>query len=125
VRGGAPAVEEAGLREQERAGAHRGHPARAPCDAAYPADDGPILRGLVDAGPTRHDQRVDGPRGVREVAIHHEPEAAPGANGPRRRGDHLDLITLVGLSRETARDREHLHRPGDVERLDPGGTRAP
>ena len=80
MRGGGAAVEQAGLRGEECAGADADDAAGVLRGDLDPADDIRVLPGLVDAAAARQDQGVDGPTRVGQRL---RDEREPGAGGGR------------------------------------------
>ena len=94
VRRGAPAIEEAGLGQDEGARAEPNHPPRARRRPREPAEKIRVAPGIVGLVDARHDERVDvtadGP--VRAVAG--QAQARPLADRGHRRHD-LDRVTSI------------------------------
>ena len=74
VRGGAAAVEQAGLREKHRAGAHRRHPPAPARRAAHPGDHSAVARRFVHTPTAGDEKRVDraGDFGQRPLRQHRD-----------------------------------------------------
>ncbi|GAA3148113.1 hypothetical protein GCM10020001_084320 [Nonomuraea salmonea] len=116
VRGGAAAVEQPGLGEQERAAAHRRRTPRAPREPGDLPDERGVGQPLGYGGPARHQQRVHGLGDLGERPGH---DRHPVARRDVAAGDrpHLDLI---GVAADQGRGAEDVGRPGHVEQLETG-----
>src|SRR5947207_2728977 len=117
VGGHAPAVEQPGLREEERPATHRGEAADAGRHAREPAEQAAVAHRVRHAAPAGDEQRVDATPDVADRAVGDELHARRAHDRARTAGQDL---RRVGGAPAIRRLREHLEWPGDVQDLDVG-----
>jgi hypothetical protein len=123
VRDGAPPVEQAGLRQQERTGAYGRDASRVLRLPAHPAHRARIPRRRMHALAAGDDHRIRPSGRAQRIGHHDEPggrlhRPAIGRHDARRIGRRLPA-----LLRELVDRREHLQRPAHIEQLRTRGTR--
>lgn len=116
VGGGAPAVEEAGLGEDERAGADRGDAAGMGCAFGDPGHQARV--GGSGSGSAGDDEGVDGADPV-QGGVGEQGQSAVGAYGGAVGGGGDHAWGAVGVARDRGGAVEDLQGAGDVEALDP------
>ncbi len=114
VRGGPAPVEQAGLRKQQRAGAHGDDASRVRCDGADPGHHVGVGAGVVDPDPAGHEHGVDA---LTRIGQRHRHEAQPraAADRPPVRRCKRHLVAAVQQHRCAG---EHIKRADHVQRLD-------
>ena len=119
MRGDAEAVEGAGLREEERAGADGADARRDLRRAPEPREESPRRERLAEAraAPAHGEHRVTAPGAHRGQLARGEADARGAPHDAAALGRYDDLV--AGLARVPRHAGEHLRRAEDVEPLGP------
>ena len=118
MRGGAAAVEQAGLGEDEGARADARHAAGVACEATHVAHELGVGHGAVGALTADDHQRVDRAGDLGDGLVGHDGDPAGGAE--RSRCDRGEPDPVGGLAHLLVGGREHLGGPHEVEPLEVG-----
>ncbi len=117
---GPAVVEQARLREEKRAAAHRSDAPHPPRRAAEPADERTVADCRGDTRTARDDEGVDPTRRLARPPVRHEADARGGDERPGAARQDLDRVGGRAGAEKTRRLREDLERPGDIEELEVG-----
>jgi hypothetical protein len=123
--GGRPlAVEEAGLRQEERARADRREPPHPPRLPPDPAQERRVAAVTLGSPSPRDHERVDPAPDLVEAAVGEEPQTRRRAEGPTAEPQDLQAVGVVvplpAVLQPPRRPREHLERSHRVQHLDVG-----